>query len=92
MSWGVEDLVNERLCHFCPGSAQGDGGTRRTRRTRKNLSYYPLPITHYPSPMPIAPCPIPKNRKSNIDIIPNHATSMPVAPKWLQNLKFKIDG
>ncbi|MBD0266016.1 MAG: hypothetical protein ICV78_25845, partial [Tolypothrix sp. Co-bin9] len=43
-------------------------------------------------PMPHAPCPIPKNRKSNIDIIPNHATSMPVARKWLQNLKFKIDG
>ena len=27
------------------------------------------------------PCPIPKNRKFNIDIIPNHATSMPVARK-----------
>jgi hypothetical protein len=41
-------------------------------------------------------CPMPtheaRNRKSNIDIIPNHATSMPVARKWLQNLKFKIDG
>ncbi|NEU76982.1 hypothetical protein PI95_031915 [Hassallia byssoidea VB512170] len=29
MSWGVEDLVNERLCHFCPGERPRGRGTRR---------------------------------------------------------------